>query len=97
MEEKLKAPRAKAPRKLAGGMRARAGEDVYDDVPARRGEVFSTRVSDEFQALVVALVDAVSKSVGTRVSKAQALEIAVREALARRGAEQASLFEQVSR
>lgn len=47
----------------------------------KRDAYFSTRVPAGFKPLLQELIALVSQTVGTRVTQAQALEIAVREAI----------------
>lgn len=47
----------------------------------RRDSSFSARMPSDFKPLLQELIALVSQGVGTRVSQAQALEIAVREAI----------------
>lgn len=52
----------------------------------KRGEQFSARVTPQFKEMLRTLTEQVSEALGARVSQAQALEVAVREAVAARSA-----------
>lgn len=49
-----------------------------------RNTTIALRTSDDVKAALRALTDAMSKELGTRVTQTQAMEMAIREALARR-------------